>query len=343
MLEFIAAVMDVHGHVPMIGDADDGYVVVLAPQPDFCPYRSLLADRVVHLTPAAESRGRGGEEDERAQLLGVDGAQKFDRLPAKMPGRRVRTDFPEGGCYVLGADLDTPAEVRIVADVGPLGYQAIAAHGHADALAFTVSIGGNEFLIDPGTFAYHTEREWRNYFRGTAAHNTLRVDGQDQSVSGGNFMWVHHARAQCRLWDSGPERDRLVGRHDGYRRLPDPVDHERELVLDKRQKRLHVVDVIECRGVHRIERFWHFAEDVCVTMDARGAIYAEKSGVAMRLSPSGDEIVKPTLCRGHETPPRGWVSRRFGVKVPTVTVVWTSEIKGTARLSAVLDLSVTRH
>lgn len=343
MLEFIAAVMDVHGHVPMIGDADDGYVVALAPQPDFCPYRSQLATGAVLFDRPDFKTKAGAFDDKSRWLLGVDGAQKFDRLPAKMPGSRARTDFPEGGCYVLGADLDTPAEIRIVADVGPLGYQAIAAHGHADALAFTVSIGGNEFLIDPGTFAYHTEREWRNYFRGTAAHNTLRVDGQDQSVSGGNFMWVHHACAQCRLWDSGPERDRLVGRHDGYRRLPDPVGHERELVLDKRQKRLHVIDVIECRGAHRVERFWHFAEDVSVTMDGRGVVYAEKSGVAMRLSPSGDEMVKPTLYRGQETPPRGWVSRRFGVKVPTVTVVWTSEIKGTTRLSAVLDLSVTRH
>ena len=43
-----------------------------------------------------------------------------------------------------------------MADAGPLGYQTIAAHGHADALSFTLSVGGMEFLVDPGTYAYHT-------------------------------------------------------------------------------------------------------------------------------------------------------------------------------------------
>src|SRR5206468_507056 len=82
------------------------------------------------------------------------------------------------GYYILGADFDTPNEIRAVVDAGPLGYTAIAAHGHADALSFTLSVGGSEFLIDPGTCAYHTQERWRQYFRGTAAHNTLRVDGR---------------------------------------------------------------------------------------------------------------------------------------------------------------------
>ena len=75
-----------------------------------------------------------------------------------------------------------------IVDAGPVGYRSIVSHGHADALAFTLSIGGLEFLIDPGTYAYHTQGPWRQYFRGTAAHSTLRVDGKDQSQFGGNFI-----------------------------------------------------------------------------------------------------------------------------------------------------------
>ncbi|MGH8746172.1 MAG: heparinase II/III family protein, partial [Burkholderiales bacterium] len=37
MLEFVAAVMDSAGHVPMIGDADDGALVRLARESEFCP------------------------------------------------------------------------------------------------------------------------------------------------------------------------------------------------------------------------------------------------------------------------------------------------------------------
>src|SRR5207245_173758 len=100
-----------------------------------------------------------------------------------------RLAFPAGGYYVLGSDLDQPAEVRVIADCGPLGYLSIAAHGHADALSFTLSIAGDEVLIDPGTYAYHTHSGWRAHFRGTAAHNTVRIDGVDQSVPAGNFLW----------------------------------------------------------------------------------------------------------------------------------------------------------
>ena len=94
---------------------------------------------------------------------------------------------------MLGSRFGTRDELRIVADAGPLGYLSIAAHGHADALAFTLSAHGQELLIDPGTYAYHTEREWRDWFRGTAAHNTVTLDDENQSVIGGNFMWLQRA------------------------------------------------------------------------------------------------------------------------------------------------------
>lgn len=337
MLEFIAAVMDVGGHVPMIGDADDGYVVALARHADFCPYRSLLATGAVLFNRADFKAKAGFFDDKSCWLLGAAQAEKFARLPVKTPAHS-KTDFPDGGYCVLGMNLDTPTEIRVVADAGPLGYQAIAAHGHADALAFTLSIGGHEFLIDPGTYAYHTERVWRDYFRGTAAHNALRVDGQDQSVAGGNFMWLHHTCAQCRLWDPGPVRDRFVGWHDGYRRLSDPVGHERELILDKRQRRLHILDSLECRDAHQVQRFWHFAEDVRVTMDPHGVVCAHKADIALRLAPTGAAPIEPVLYHGQQKPPRGWVSRRFGIKTPTTTVAWTSRIQGSTRLGAILDV-----
>src|SRR5205085_1921946 len=131
-------------------------------------------------------------DDKSRWLLGDAGAKKFQEL--KPAGAvNVPRRFPEGGYYIMGCDFETEREIRIVVDAGPLGYGSIAAHGHADALAFTLSLGGLEFLIDPGTYAYHTKKQWRDYFRGTGAHNTVRVDVQDQSVAGGNFLWLEHA------------------------------------------------------------------------------------------------------------------------------------------------------
>ena len=109
-------------------------------------------------------------------------------------GFRPRLQFSESGYYLMGSAFDTPDEVRLLVDAGPLGYLSIAAHGHADALSFVLNVGDREILVDPGTYAYHTDPAWRRYFRSTRAHNTVGVDEQDQSVQAGNFMWTDHAQ-----------------------------------------------------------------------------------------------------------------------------------------------------
>ncbi|MFL6711721.1 MAG: alginate lyase family protein [Sulfurifustis sp.] len=336
MLEFVAAVMDVSGNVPMIGDADDGYVVRLSQESGFCPYRSLLATGAILFGRSDFKLKAGAFDDKSHWLTGKDGIRKFKELKAgaaQWPRR-----FPEGGYYVLGSDFDTDEEVRIVIDAGPLGYRSIAAHGHADALAFTMSIGGREFLVDPGTYAYHTEREWRDYFRGTSAHNTVRVDDTDQSVPGGNFLWLKHARASCTGWEENGDAIRFVGEHDGYRRLADPVTHRRALMFDKHRKSLEVVDTLVCGDRHCVERYWHFAEDVDVVVKPDGAIEATKNGCGLRLTPQSP--VSARTHRGALSPRAGWISRRFDVKTPASTVVWRSEIMGETQLTALIEWTV---
>jgi hypothetical protein len=336
MLEFLAGVMDVAGNVPMIGDADDGYVVRLSREERFCPYRSLLASGAAIYGRADFKTKARVFDDKSAWLLGTKARLKFEALPEASPDA-FRRAFPEGGYFVLGRRLNEPEEIRIVCDAGPLGYRSIAAHGHADALAFTLSIAGHEFLIDPGTYAYHTERRWRDYFRGTAAHNTLRLDGENQSVIGGPFLWTRHARVHAGAWRTDELSDRLMAWHDGYTRLSDPVRHARELVFDKVTGTLEVEDVLECRGRHRVECFWNFAEGVNVALDGDGGICAEKDGHELRLHSYYPMRTHAALYRGDEARPAGWVSRRFGAKQPAATVVWSCEISGTTRLRARLE------
>ena len=114
-------------------------------------------------------------------------------------------------------------------DCGPLGYLGIADHGHADALAITLSVAGEECLVDPGTWSYSQAPAWRDYFRGTSAHNTVRVDGVDQSVSGGRFMWLRKAQARIDRMPRSPGDFDFRGSHDGYLRLDDPVRHRRSV------------------------------------------------------------------------------------------------------------------
>src|SRR5262249_9207637 len=139
-------------------------------------------------------KARAGRFDDKSRwLLGDAAAEKFAALDAASSPAML--EFPDGGYYIIGKDFGAPGGGKALVDAGPLGYLSIAAHGHADALAFTLSVGGREILVDPGTYAYHRNRRWRDYFRGTSAHNTLRVDGREQSEPGGDFLWLSHARA----------------------------------------------------------------------------------------------------------------------------------------------------
>src|SRR6185436_10251070 len=157
----------------------------------------------------------GSIDGKTVTLLGVGAVRRLARLKERgRAGFRPRRQFAESGYYLLGGGFDTPDEVRLLVDCGALGYLSLAAHGHADALSFTLNIGDREILVDPGTYAYHTEPEWRRYFRGTLAHNTVTVDDQDQSVQAGNFMWTDHARARCIEFTAGPGLQRFIGEHD---------------------------------------------------------------------------------------------------------------------------------
>ena len=64
----------------------------------------------------------------------------------------------------------------------------------------------------------------------------------DQSVSGGNFMWVRHARAWCEKFEATEDQQLLSVSHDGYRRLSDPVIHSREFEFSRADGVLRIVD-----------------------------------------------------------------------------------------------------
>jgi uncharacterized heparinase superfamily protein len=221
-----------------------------------------------------------------------------------------------------------------VADAGPLGYLSIAAHGHADALAIVMSSDGRELFIDPGTYAYHTEKRWRDYFRGTAAHNTVRIDGQDQSVIGGNFMWLQKARARCLAFESTPERDRWVAEHDGYRRLADPVTHRRSVTLHKAGRSVEVVDTLACAGTHAVELHWHVAPEWEVEQAAADTVLLRGHGQTWRLRCASWNAA---CTKGRSDPPLGWISRRFDRKEPSWTVCFSGDVRGTASITTSIE------
>jgi hypothetical protein len=336
MLDFIASCMDVGGNVPAFGDADDAVIVRFSPDPDFRVYHSLLASGAV-LFGRGDFKHKAQVFDDKSRwLLGDGAAATFAALAPDSSGAHVRRRFDAGGYYILGGELETPREVRLVVDAAPLGYLAIAAHGHADALSFTLSVAGRPLLIDPGTYSYHTERRWRDHFRGTSAHNTLCVDHLDQSVSGGPFLWNSHAVTRCLVIDLGAEEDRIVAEHDGYCRLNDPVMHRREILYQRAGSLIRITDHIHCAAPHAIEIFWHFAEGCRLTLDGESA-QITRDGVELELR--WPASLHARVVRGSVDPIQGWISPRFDAKVPGDTLVVSGTVAGDWQGATIIRIS----
>jgi hypothetical protein len=208
---------------------------------------------------------------------------------------------------------------HLVIDAGPLGYLN-AGHGHADALSLTLCAGGVPFLVDTGTGTYTVEPELRDYFRSTAAHNTLQLDGRSQSESCGPFQWRTMASARCLEWLSTDRFDYFEGVHDGYR----PVLHRRAVYAAHADLWIvadHVLDPARLR--HRADVHWH----------VDGAWRADRvaPGVVRVTHEEGDEIwlVAPLsdvrAYRAREDRRLGWRSPAYGRLTPCTTIRSTRE------------------
>src|SRR5262249_6658598 len=115
--------------------------------------------------------------------------------------------FRDGG-YTVIRETVTGRRAMIVFDHGPLGFSSIAAHGHADALAVWLHVDGVPVLIDAGTGSYTSGSGWRDHFRSTAAHNTVTIDDDSQSLTAGAFNWRHKANVRVTEFSGG--RDWVV-------------------------------------------------------------------------------------------------------------------------------------
>ena len=323
------------GPVPQRGDDDGGRV--------FDGRRNRAEHMVDPLASGAAIFGRsdfwsvaGGLREETLWLLGEAGISTVDALGFKA---RARASSVIDGVHVLlGRDS------QLVFDAGSQGALT-GGHSHADALSVTLAANGRTVLIDPGTLEYVGQQ--RNLFRGTAAHNTLRVDEQDQSAPRGPFGWAKLPRVCTERRINGKTFDLVAASHDGYARRKSPVIHTR-WIFSPRSGFYFVRDVVLGAGEHRLELFWHLANGLLPTQDGE---FAESDGSGLCL------LTAETAGWSREVLEDCW-SPAYGIKSPTctlrlaavtqlptefVTVLVPGKVEEGARTAATLDpLGLTR-
>ena len=327
MLEFACKMLE-GGSAPTFGDDDDGYVLDLGASPG--DLRDLLAIGAAIFDRSDFKALAHGHEEAVRWLLGQDGLARYDSLAPSLKGQLGPHAFAHSGYYLLQCGHpDARDRISVLFDCGELGFGSIAAHGHADALSFTIRAFGEDLLVDPGTYDYFTDAEWRQYFRSTRAHNTIEIDDASQSETLGLFLWGRRANARCTHWDADLRRPCVEGEHDGYTRLTDPVTHARRLELDTDARVLTILDTVRASASHKLTLYFHLAEH-CV-------VRSHGPHVLKITTPSGsailtiDPALEVTHRRGSTDPRSGWVSRGYHRKTEATSIEAKGRIEGESR------------
>lgn len=288
MIDFARAIMKPDQSIPLFGDAS-------------------RTDEHIRFDVRWAKPGMSGQPGEETLWLmpETEGWAKERYQPAS-------AGFVEGGYFIQRAD--SPQQPYLAFDCGPFGHAPVPSHGHADALSFELFACGQALLTDCGAYRYHALKEWRNYFRGTRAHNTVMVDGQDQSVLVGGRQVENPAQAVLERWQTHAGLDWVEGYHTGYQRLPEPITHRRKILFVKPDYWL-VIDHLDGRGHHQFDWFYHFVPTTQVQIDKNtGAIAGQVGQATLLIQPFEPEKLTTQFVSGAEPEIQGWVALESGQK-----------------------------
>lgn len=230
--------------------------------------------------------------------------------------------FPDGGYFIQrsdwGAVARTPRDARfLIFDAGALGD---GGHGHYDALSFEAFARGRELIVDPGRYTYSEHGEnWRRWFKSTAAHNTVCVDGLDQTPYRSGKPKGPAAQARLLERVSAPSLDVLCGE---VLSTACEARHVRRVFFVAGEYWL-VVDELDGERPHRYDLRFHLSRE------AWGHTRVEPGDVNGVVRAPGLALVF-----GAPHTPRleqGWVSHVYGVKHPAPVVSVVNEGEASAR------------
>ena len=286
MAEFLASIVSDDGKLPFLGDDDGGRF--------FSPYGDR--GRFARGTLAAAS------VITRKRFLQYDKSDLNEMALWWLGPGRCAYQLEDHSAWNSRVFRDTGivsmrrGPIVALFDAGPFGPGG-AGHSHSDTLSLVVTVGDRELLIDSGTFSY-VDPEWRNIFRGSSAHNTIRIDEDDQGIAGGPFRWVQKPEVKLLEFTSDPSKDYAVGIccYQGF-------THRRSVEFAGNV--FSIVDQIDGPGgEHDVEQFWHFGQTPRETSSGRWELgelaeFTAEGGVAEQ----------------------GWRSRCFGSKEPAPVIV----------------------
>ena len=318
MFEYLLYYTKPDGTYPLSGDADDGRLLIWNESPidSHCYLLCLGAS----LFDRSDMKAVAGALDESlAWVRGISAAVEYLELEAKSTPLESR-GFADAQFYIMRKDQNT-----LFVDAADIGIRGRGSHDHNDRLSFDLYAGNTTFFSDSGAYVYSANPQARNWFRSTAAHNTVCVDQVEQNTLGeGVNLWTigNEAKVKVERWESNLQSDVLRVSHEGYRRLPDPVTHVREFRFSKNPIECMIIDELMGSQTHDLD--WYFHLGIGVRIEQGGKPILESFHEGLTIRGQHDDQIIFRLCEQMNGMTAelidGWISPRYGVKIPSSTI-----------------------
>jgi asparagine synthase (glutamine-hydrolysing) len=319
--EFLDALTDlVSGQAPNYGNNDGAQVLPLT-DCEYADFRPVL--QASYYLCSRQRRFAAGPWDEALIWLFGESALTSPMRPNKQPA------IGSSSGYYLLRGRESWAMIRCAE------YRDRPAH--ADQLHLDLWWRGLNVAIDGGTFQYNAPPPWDAAFSGSAAHNTITVDGQDQMRRFSRFLWIEWAKGREMKHKKSGDSELWAGEHDGYRGVG--VRHRR--TVERAADAWTVVDEVLGTGDHRACLHWTFSDFPCdFDLEARTIRLNTPEGL-VQIRTKSDRHAQLSLVRAGEilagagvaenVAARGWVSGKYASKVPALSLAF--EVSGSLPVS----------
>ena len=292
------------GRLPNYG-ANDGSLPLVLSTCDYSDFRPTL--QALSLATRGKRIYSAGPWDEESAWL--FGPQVLDA--PLCPLRPKSISFSCSGYHVLrGGMPDTFGAFRC--------GTVVDRFSQIDMLHLDVWWRGHNVFVDSGSYLYNGPEEWHNHFLRTGSHNTIQVDGRDQMHHFRKFKCLYWTRAKLLRFEDNPDWALCEGEHYGYQRHPGRCVHRRSVLFLKDDLWV-VVDRIEGSGTHHVRLHWLGGDFPYRTgFDERTSLQLETSDGPFYLAVfnAAGKPLSRDIVTGESDPPRGWLSRYYGEKVP---------------------------
>jgi hypothetical protein len=298
-IEFSIYVHKPDGYIPAINDGDCNSYLPLLKKADSC-YPDEHSRYVI-------SKGEEG-------------------MPPPLRSR----GFTDSGYYILRSEwARKPYDeaLYLFFDSAPLGF---GSHGHYDALNFEMAAYGRSLIVDPGRYTYNEFSEdkinWRKYFKETAAHNTVVVDGVSQMPYRCGRPETVEAVTTLKKFVTAAGFDFIHGQVISSQY---PVVHERMIFFVQPEYWI-VTDALKAEGTHTYDLYFHLSDKAqdntsLIKNEANQVIASPNLLIAQACSNDVQVSIE-----------QGYVSPEYGIKNQAPVVKFSKQRAGATSFTTVL-------